>query len=252
MREKKLKTVAYCRVSTLEQKKHGYGIDIQKRDVNVYAERHGLSVAKFYKDEGESGTREDRTELRKLIKDCRMERIGIVILPSLDRLSREVRIAENLFYKFKKLSIKVLIVDMPQYRGERKDILIRQIMEAIAEENRHDIIERLWKGRQERVRRGLYPGGTTPYGYTRGRGMLTINTQEADVVRRIYALALVKKTGRAIADDLNTSGICRRNGMPWTQRQVAKILDHKRLYQEGLVRYGVAESFNSTLVFIER
>ena len=43
---------------------------------------------------------------------------------------------------------------MPNYNGkDRKDVLIRQIREAIAEENRKEIIERLWKGRQERVRR---------------------------------------------------------------------------------------------------
>jgi hypothetical protein len=36
-----------------------------------------------------------------------------------------------------------------RYSGQnRRDVLIRQIREAIAEENRKDIIERLWKGRQ--------------------------------------------------------------------------------------------------------
>ena len=37
--------VAYCRASTLEQKRRGYGIDIQVRDVQAFAERQGLSVA---------------------------------------------------------------------------------------------------------------------------------------------------------------------------------------------------------------
>ena len=43
--------VAYCRVSTLEQKKKGYGIDIQIRDVTLFADLHNLFVQKFYKDE---------------------------------------------------------------------------------------------------------------------------------------------------------------------------------------------------------
>lgn len=46
---------AYCRVSTLEQKKNGYGIDIQIRDATLCAEKHGLLVERFYKDEAESG-----------------------------------------------------------------------------------------------------------------------------------------------------------------------------------------------------
>lgn len=250
MREKKQKIVAYCRVSTLEQKKHGYGINIQDQDVRRYAKRQGLLVEKFYIDEGESGAKENRKALRQLIKDCRRGRISTVIFPSLDRLSREVRIAENLFHEFSRLGVKVIIVDMPQYSGQRKDILIRQILEAVAEENRREIIERLWKGRQERVRRGFCPGGTTPYGYTREGGKFSINIEEAEIVKRIYALAALEKTGTAIANDLNKEGLYRRNGMPWTQRQVAKILERGRLYHEGLIRYGVAECIDDNLVFI--
>lgn len=250
MREKKRKIVAYCRISTLEQKK-GYGIDIQIRDVTIYGERHGLLVEKFYKDEGESGVKEDRKELRRLLKNCRTGRISAVILPSLDRLSREVRIAENLFYEFKRLGIKVLIADMPQYNGERKDILIRQIMEAIAEENRREIIERLWKGRQERVRRGLFPGGTPPYGFIREGGSIAVNVKEAEVVKKIYSLAKLSKTGWAIADYLNSNGFSRRNGSPWTQRQVAKILEREKLYYEGKVRYGTVESVNLGLALLK-
>jgi site-specific DNA recombinase len=164
-KSKKKKVVAYCRVSTLEQKKKGYGIDIQIRDASIFAERHGLLIETFYRDEGASGINEKRKALDKLLRDCRAGKIAVVILPSLDRLSREVRIAENLFHEFENLKIKILIADMPQYNGERKDILIRQIFEAIAEENRKEIIERLFKGRQERVRKGLFPGGNLPYGY---------------------------------------------------------------------------------------
>jgi len=52
---------------------------------------------------------------------------------------------------------------MPTYNGkDRKDVMILQIREAIAEENRKDIIERLWKGRQERVRKDSSPVGTCP------------------------------------------------------------------------------------------
>lgn len=64
---------------------------------------------------------------------------------------------KHLFYEFKRVDMKVLIADMPRYNGERKDILIRQIMKVLAEENRRDIIERLWKGRWERVKGGSIP-----------------------------------------------------------------------------------------------
>jgi site-specific DNA recombinase len=246
------KVVAYCRVSTLEQKKKGYGIDIQIRDATVCAERNGLSIERFYKDEGESGVKEDRAELKRLMRDCRRRIVSSVVLPSLDRLSREVRIAENLFYEFKRLGVKVLIADMPQYNGDRKDILIRQILEAIAEDNRREIIERLWKGRQERVRKGLFSGGTVPYGYSRnGKGVVT-NTKEAEIVKTIYLLADQGKTGKSIADELNRVGRTRRNGKPWTQRQVSRILQKEKLYREGILSYGETIGKNGKAAILGR
>jgi site-specific DNA recombinase len=237
-KKKNKKVVAYCRVSTLEQKKRGNGIDIQIRDVTLFAERHGLLVEKFYKDEGESGVKEDRKALRALMRACKNNRIASIILPSLDRLSREVRIAENIFHELKRLGVKVLIADMPYYNGERKDILIRQILEAIAEENRRDIIERLFKGRQERTRKGLFPGGNLPYGYMRNDNAVVVHPNEAGIVNRIYELASHGLSGQAIAEDLNRHGHRRRNGSPWTQRQVCRVLHQKMLYKDGVVRYG--------------
>jgi DNA invertase Pin-like site-specific DNA recombinase len=117
-------------------------------------------VGCFFPDKAEGGVGKDRKELRKLLRECRAGRVGTIVIPSIDRLSRDVRLAENLFHEFDQLGVHVLIADMPTYNGkDRKDVLIRQIREAIAEENRKDIIERLWKGRQERVRRGLPPRG---------------------------------------------------------------------------------------------
>src|SRR5713101_2576506 len=190
MNPEKSIVAAYCRVSTLEQKRRGFGIDIQIRDVTLFAQGQGLCVDRFYLDRAESGVAENRRELRKLRRDWRAGRVGTIIIPALDRLSRDVRIAENLFYEFERLGVRVLIADMPTYNGkDRKDVLIRQIREAIAEENRKDIIERLLKGRQERVRRGLFPGGNIPYGYRRNGKGVEVNPTEAEIVETIFALA---------------------------------------------------------------
>jgi DNA invertase Pin-like site-specific DNA recombinase len=248
MNKKKSLVVAYCRVSTLEQKKKGYGIDIQIRDTTLYAERQGLLVERFYRDEAESGIKESRPELNRLMKHCQARKVRIVILPSLDRLSREVRIAENLFHKFKQWDVKILIADMPHYRGDRKDILIRQIMEAIAEESRKEIIERLWKGRQESVRMGHSPGGNTPYGYIRKNKVMTIHEKESEIVKEVYALAQQCKTGQSIAEKLNQRGYSQRNGKHWTPRQIAKILTQKERYTQGILRYGQVQGQDHQLI----
>ena len=133
MEGKKL-VAAYCRVSTLEQKRSGLGLEIQIRDATLFAQAQGLFIDQFYRDEGESGVLEDRPQLKRLLQQCRLHHVGTVILPSLDRLSRDVRLAENLFWRFQRYGVRVLIADMPGYNGQdRRDVLLRQIREAIAD-----------------------------------------------------------------------------------------------------------------------
>lgn len=249
--EKKKIVAAYCRVSTLEQKKKGYGIDIQRRDIERYAEGFGLSVDVFYVDEAKSGISERRVALNRLVRDCKSGRVGAVIVSSLDRLSRDLRFTENLLHDLKKVGAKVFIADMPNYDGNnRKDVLIRQIKEAIAEENRKEIIERLKKGREERIRKGCMAGGTLPYGYARQGRQIKKNPREARIVKAIFNLSRQDIGPSGIADCLNEHGYRRRNGKDWTQRQVSAILSRENLYRKGVIKYGAVKGENQVLIII--
>lgn len=140
---------------------------------------------------------------------------------------------------------------MPHYdRLNRKDVLIRQIKEAIAEENRKEIIERLKKGREERIRKGKMAGGTLPYGYRRSGKQIEKSPPEARIVEDVFKLNNQGKSGREIADFLNQKGYSRRNGRPWTQRQVWAILNRKDLYQHGIIKYGEIRGENRELVIV--
>jgi site-specific DNA recombinase len=251
--ERKRIVAAYCRVSTLEQKKKGYGVDIQIREINRYAEANSLNIGRFYIDEAQSGVSEERKALRRLVKDCRAGKIEAIIVSSLDRLSRDLRFTENLFFEIQGLNIKILIADMPHYdHKNRKDVLIRQIKSAIAEENRKEIIDRLKKGREERVRKGKMAGGTLPYGYKRIGRDVEKDPAEAGIIASVFEQNYLGKSGREIADYLNSKGFLRRNGQPWTQRQVWAILNRKDLYQKGIVKYGEIRGENQDLVILGR
>jgi len=244
---------AYCRVSTLEQKEKGLGMDIQVRDVTSFAEGQHLAINRFYRDEAQSGAAENRKQLQKLLRACQRGEIGAVVIPTIDRLSRNVRIAENLFHQFAELGINVLIADMPNYDGKnRRDVLLRQIREAIAEENRKEIIERLWKGRQERVRKGNAPGGNVPYGYRRDGKQWIVDSEESDIVRTIYRLSDSGCLVPEISASLNQNGSVRRNGLPWNARQVHDILSRRDLYAKGFITYGEIAGSNEKLVLLGR
>jgi DNA invertase Pin-like site-specific DNA recombinase len=245
--------VAYCRISTLEQKKNGLGLEIQVRDATLFAQGQGLFIDRFYRDEGESGVLENRPQLKLLLDQCKAHRVGTVVLPSLDRLSRDVRIAENLFWRFQRYGVRVLIADMPNYKStDRREVLVRQIREAIAEDNRKEIIERLLKGRQERVRKGHAPGGNVPYGYRREHKTLIREEAEAGLIREILECGDRGDSSGEIATLLNSRGFARRNGKLWTARQVRAILSRRELYERGRLHYGVIEGVNEHFILLNK
>jgi site-specific DNA recombinase len=151
------------------------------------------------------------------------------------------------------LGIQVLIADMPNYNAaDRRDVLIRQIRAAIAEENRKDIIEKLWKGRQERTRRGEWPGGTVPYGFYRENKKLVTHPVENAIVLQIFGLADDGLSSNRICRQLNATGSRRRNGAEWTARQVRSILANREFYETGRIRYGEVCSINERLILIKK
>lgn len=240
---------AYCRVSTLEQKKKGYGIEIQRRDIERYAETFGICINRFYIDEAKSGISDRRAGLNKLVRDCNNDKVRAIVISSLDRLSRDLRMTENLLFNFQKAGVKIIIADMPNYDGnDRKDVLIRQIKEAIAEENRKEIIERLKKGREERARKGRIAGGNLPYGYIRKGREINVNFEEAKIVKTIFDLKKQNKRYEEITSFLNEKGYNRRNGTKWTPRQVSAILSREKLYRKGITKYGEASGENAELI----
>ena len=205
----------------------------------------------FYVDKARSGVTENRRALRKLLRECKARKIEAIIVASLDRLSRDLRLTENLLFEFDRLGVRVLIADMPYYDGSnQKRRAIETDWEAIAEENRKEIIERLKKGREERTLKGKMAGGTLPYGYRRKGKGITKDTGEAGVVRVIFYLKQDRKSGRTIADYLNDLGHRQRNGRHWTQRQVSAILSREKLYRFGFFRYGKVEGKNEDYVIL--
>ncbi len=186
----KKKIVGYCRVSTEEQKKKGFGIDIQVREIERFAKDNNIKIDYIFKDEAVSGTKEDRKELKILLNMCKLSKIKAVIFPSTDRTARSVRLSENLYYELNRCNVRLYFADMPYYDHDNyRDIMFRQIKEVLAEGNRNVIVDRLKKGREESIRQGNLPGGTVPYGYsTRKKKRWQPVAWEIGIVRMIFDL----------------------------------------------------------------
>ncbi len=247
----KKKIMGYCRVSTLEQKKKGFGIDIQVREIKKFGQDNGIIIDRIFKDEAVSGLKEARKELDILLDLCRKGEVKAVIFPSTDRTARSVRISENLYYELNRNDVRFYFADMPYYDHDKHgDRMIRQIKEVIAESNRNAIIDKMKKGREERVRKGKPPGGTVHYGYVRKNKEWRIIEQEAKIVRLIFELSRMSEKLHKIAKILDNQGVKRRNKKEWTRQQVAEILKREILYQQGIFHYGKVKGQNKKLIIL--
>lgn len=86
------KVAGYIRVSSQEQKLHGYSLEAQKMKLHEYAKKHGMEIVKIYADEGVSGRKliKNRPALQKMIQAAEQKEFDRIIFIKLDRFFRSV------------------------------------------------------------------------------------------------------------------------------------------------------------------
>ncbi len=105
---KKVKFVAYLRVSTAKQGRSGLGLDAQREAVRLFVAARGGAIIAPEFVEVESGKKDDRPELAKAIKRCRLTGATLVVA-KLDRLSRDAAFLMTL----QKSSVAFVAADLP-------------------------------------------------------------------------------------------------------------------------------------------
>ena len=86
-----MRAALYCRVSTATQVKDGDSIAAQLDALNKYAVEHGFQTIGTFVDDGISGTKADRDELKNLLALVESDAIDIIIFTKLDRWFRSIR-----------------------------------------------------------------------------------------------------------------------------------------------------------------
>ncbi len=198
----------YVRVSTEEQKEHGYSIPQQIDILTKLANNNEWKVYKIYNDAGISGKNtEDRPMLKELINDITNKKISKVLITKMDRLSRNVIDTDTLLNFFNNFNCE--LIDSSGRKIETSnpsDWLFTIIQSAFGQYERKAIINRVKDGFAGKVKQGKsLCSSTPPYGYNRekGSGVLSIDEEEALVVKRIYHMYLDNYSFAEIARMLN-------------------------------------------------
>jgi site-specific DNA recombinase len=222
----------YLRVSTDHQAEHGLGLPSQRRELLALAKRKGYRVTDehIYEDPGISGAVLERPGLDRLRDAVRARAVDVVLIHSADRLSRKLVHLVLLLDDFRKAGVRVeYATHAPSDTPE--GVAMEQVHGVFAELDRCRIRERTMRGKREKARRGVMPGGRPPFGYVRSSsapGGLGIEPGEAAIVRRIFAWFLGGTSMRGIAVRLGAQGIRRRDGSKWCANKVQRVLTNER------------------------
>lgn len=219
-----MKAFAYIRVSGSAQV-DGDGPDRQREKIAAFCKANGLAVFTEYFDRGISGTVDgfDRPAFVNILSDTGHMRVGepvCIIVERMDRLARDLMVQELLLAECRKRNIKVYaadqgaLIDMASDGGDPTQKFIRQILGAVAEWEKSNIVLKL-RAARDRIRQTTGRcEGPKPYGST-------------EYERSIFDYAKeLKKTGHPyghIAGSLNLSGFKTRTGKPWNKARVAHI-----------------------------
>ena len=68
-----MKVSIYIRVSTEDQAKEGYSLEVQREYLGSFTKREGLEIFKVYQDDGISGYSAERPALKKLFNSAKRE-----------------------------------------------------------------------------------------------------------------------------------------------------------------------------------
>lgn len=216
--------VAYYRVSTERQGRSGLGLDAQRKAVADYLNGGSWTVAAEF-TEVESGSRDDRPELAKAIKACRLYGAKLVIA-KLDRLSRDVHFLTGL----EKAGIRFVAADMPEANE-----MVVHMMAVVAQAERKMISARTKAALAAAKARGQKLGGLRPNSpvltaeHARKGGEVRrarAESRAADLAPTIAELQAQGVTSfGALARALTERGIpTARGGRIWQAVQVARVL----------------------------
>lgn len=230
--KKKLRVAAYCRVSTdSEDQKNSYNSQVKHYKAFI-SQNPEWSFVDIYADEAITGTQvTKRKDFKRLINDCLQGEIDMVITKSISRFARNtldtlkyVRMLKekNVAVFFEEENINTLTMD-----GE----LLLVILSSVAQQEVENISANVKKGLKMKMQRGELVGfqGCLGYDYHKESRSISVNEEEAEIVRYIFDRYVEGAGAAVISHELEERGYkTKRGNSEWTQSTIIGIIKNEK------------------------
>ncbi|WP_018294571.1 recombinase family protein [Mariprofundus ferrooxydans] len=243
---------SYIRFSSPEQQK-GDSLRRQLEASRDYAKKHGLVLDESLRDIGVSAYRgKNRTvgalkRFIELVESGRVKKGSILILESLDRLTRQqVFTALSLFASILEAGVEIVtLADEQHYTQESVNSNVGQLMYSVMSMSRSHEESAMkarrsaasWENRRRRALESHVPAtGQCPHWLTLSddKQRFDVIDEYAVIVRRIFEQSTAGIGRRKIAEDLNSEGIkpFGHNAKKWHTSYIARVLSSRSVIGE--------------------
>lgn len=209
------KAFGYLRVSGKSQV-DGDGFPRQKAAITKWAKANGYHITKWFTEEGVSGTLESREALDAMLVALMSNGVDTVIVESLSRLSRDLRVQENLIHQYFTNRYTLVSATEPELGNDDPNrVFMRQIFGAVHQLDKSNLVLKLRAARQRAKARDGRCEGRKPFGFYEN---------EVQSLARIHDLHAQGMNYEQLAKTLNSEGLKTRSSGLWYPATLRRIL----------------------------
>jgi site-specific DNA recombinase len=256
MNKKQIKNCAiYTRISTdLQAEKEFSPCEAQEQKIRSFiVSQNNWRVFKIYNDAGFSGAILERPALKQLLSDLKKEKIDVVLVYKIDRLTRSPKDFYQLIEFFEQAKIDFISITERFDTSTPAGRLLRNIMLTFSQFERELTSERTKDKMLERAKKGLCNGGFTPYGYSRQNKKLVINPKEAEEIKSIFETYIETGSLAETYRMLKRQGVKSKFGKNFSKTIIAYILRNPvyigRIKHNEEIYQGIHEPIISEEIF---
>jgi len=220
------KAIIYTRFSPRRNAAESESCETQLGICTQYAKNRGYTIEKVHHDKDVSGKDEYRQKLWQAIED--LHKGDVLLVFKRDRLARNVYLAEQINRAVASRGASIEAVSGDVVGDGPEQILVRQVLSAIAEFERKMIASRTSYAMLQHQRSGRRMGRYAPYGYAiddADAAKLIPVKVEQDAIALIRSLVNDGEKGPAIVATMNKILPDAARGTRWRLKTVQKIID---------------------------
>ena len=222
--------VVYARYSSNSQSEQS--IEGQLTVCEKYAKDNDLVIVNTYIDRAMTGTNDNRASFQQMLSDSKNATWEIVLVYAIDRFGRNS--TEVILNKKKLTDNGKLLISATQRTSENIDgtknldgILLENVYIGLAAYYSAELSQKVCRGQEENRKKGLFCGGTLPYGYYIVDRKVYVDEIRADIVRYIFSQYAIGLYVPQIIKTLTEQGVTYK-GVPLKPNMVYGVLRNEK------------------------